>query len=50
MSDILIVIAGGSISGILIALASFIGILIKTLGIDSVIFLINKAVPAKIKK
>lgn len=50
VSDILIVIIGGSISGILIALASFIGLLIKTLGIDFVIFLINKAVPNKIKK
>ena len=42
ITDLLIVIVGGILSGCTIAIASFIGLLIKTLGIDLVIKLINK--------
>lgn len=41
ITDVLIVVAGGILSGYKIAIASFIGLLIKTLGIDLVIRLIN---------
>lgn len=41
VTDILIVIVGGILSGMEIAIASFIGLLIKTLGIDVVIRIIN---------
>ncbi len=41
-TDILIVIVGGVVSGWRIAIGSFIGLLIKTLGIDFVIHLIQK--------
>jgi uncharacterized membrane-anchored protein YitT (DUF2179 family) len=43
VTDILIVIVGGILSGLEIAIASFLGLLIKTLGIDLVIRLINLA-------
>ena len=42
VTDLLIVIVGGILSGWVIALSSFLGLLIKTLGIDLVIFLIVK--------
>ena len=42
ISDILIVVVGGLLSGWSIAIASFIGLLIKTLGIDVVIGMIEK--------
>jgi uncharacterized membrane-anchored protein YitT (DUF2179 family) len=42
LTDVLIVIIGGIMSGWTIALASFIGLLIKTLGIDVVIKIIKK--------
>ena len=42
ITDFLIVIAGGILSGYIIAISSFIGLLIKTLGIDLVIDLIKK--------
>lgn len=42
ITDVLIVITGGLISGFTILLSSFIGLLIKTLGIDFVIALIKK--------
>ena len=42
ITDLLIVVIGGIISGYEIAIASFIGLLIKTLGIDLVIKLIIK--------
>ena len=42
ITDVLIVIVGGILSGWKIALPSFIGLLIKTLGIDFVIFIIKK--------
>ena len=42
VSDVLIVIVGGLLSGWIIALGSFAGLLIKTLGIDFVIKIIQK--------
>lgn len=42
ISDVLIVIFGGMLSGITIFLSSFLGLLIKTLGIDFVIAIIKK--------
>ena len=42
VTDILIVIVGGLFSDIHILISSFIGLLIKTLGIDTVIYLIEK--------
>ena len=42
ITDCLIVIVGGIVSGWVIALSSVIGLLIKTLGIDAVIALIKK--------
>lgn len=44
ITDVLIVIVGGIISGIWIAIASVIGFLVKVLGIDLVIFVIRKLV------
>ena len=41
VTDVLIVIVGGILSGLEIAIASFIGLLIKTLGIDLIIKVIN---------
>lgn len=42
VTDVLIVIVGGILSGLPIAVCSFIGLLIKTLGIDLIISLIKK--------
>ena len=42
VTDILIVIVGGLLSGYVILISSFIGLLVKTFGIDYVIALINK--------
>lgn len=42
ITDILIVVIGGALSGITILFCSILGLLIKTLGIDFVIFLINR--------
>ena len=42
ITDVLIVIVGGILSGMAILISSFIGLLIKTLGIDFVISLIKK--------
>lgn len=42
VTDILIVIVGGVLSGITIAISSFIGLVTKTFGIDGVITLIKK--------
>lgn len=42
MTDILIVVIGGILSGWTVAISSFVGLLVKTLGIDLVIFLIRK--------
>ncbi len=44
ITDVLIVVVGGILSGWTIAISSFIGLLIKTLGIDAVIFCIKKAI------
>ena len=41
-TDVLIVIVGGVLSGFSLLLASFFGLLIKTLGIDAVIFAIKR--------
>ena len=42
ITDVLIVIVGGILSGTTILISSFIGLLIKTLGIDFVISIIKK--------
>ena len=42
LTDFLIVIAGGILSGYIVAISSFLGLLIKTLGIDVVIDTIKK--------
>lgn len=42
ITDVLIVIVGGIVSGITVFLSSFLGLLIKTLGIDFVIGIIKK--------
>ena len=42
ITDILIVIAGGLLSNFVILIASFIGLLVKTLGVDFVIAIIKK--------
>ena len=42
LTDILIVIVGGALSGIAVLLSSFLGLLVKTLGIDLVIRIIKK--------
>lgn len=44
ITDILIVIVGGIVSGVWIAIASVIGFLVKVLGIDAVIYVIRKLV------
>ena len=41
-TDVLIVVVGGILSGWVIGLCSFVGLLIKTLGIDFVISVIRK--------
>ena len=50
VTDVLIVVVGGILSGWNIALSSFLGLLIKTLGIDFVIFLIVKFFKKEIKQ
>lgn len=42
VTDILIVLLGGVLSGITVLIGSFLGLLVKTLGIDLVIFVIKK--------
>ena len=42
ITDILIVIVGGLLSNLVILISSFIGLLVKTLGVDFVISQINK--------
>ena len=49
VTDFIIVVVGGILSGWVIAVSSFIGFLVKTLGIDAVIHLIKKSVK-RIKK
>ena len=44
ITDVLIVLVGGFLSGITLLISSTIGLLIKTLGIDIVIFLIKKRI------
>ena len=43
ITDFLIVIVGGLLSGYIILASSFVGLLIKTFGIDFVIEIINKS-------
>ena len=47
ITDVLIVIVGGILSGWQLLLSSFLGLLIKTLGIDLIIGLIRKALGQK---
>jgi len=42
VTDFLIVIVGGALSGLSVAISSFVGLLVKTFGIDGVIALIRK--------
>ena len=42
VTDVLIVVIGGILSGWTVAISSFAGLLVKTLGIDAVIYLIKK--------
>lgn len=42
VTDVLIVLVGGALSGLTIAISSFIGLLVKTFGIDGVIALFKK--------
>ena len=44
VTDVLIVIVGGALSGITLLVASFVGLLIKTLGIDAIIAVIKKKI------
>lgn len=44
VTDVLIVIVGGALSGIALLVASFVGLLIKTLGIDAIIAVIKKSI------
>lgn len=50
ITDVLIVIVGGLLSGFYIFICSFLGLLIKTFGIDLVILLIKKRIVVFIKK
>ncbi len=50
IADILIVIVGGFLSGVYIFMCSFLGLLIKTLGIDFTILLIKKRIIVFLKK
>ncbi len=50
ITDVLIVIVGGLLSGAYIFISSFLGLLIKTLGIDLVILIIKKRIVIFIKK
>lgn len=47
ITDVLIVIVGGILSGWTVAISSFIGLLVKTLGIDAVILLLKKIKEAR---
>ena len=47
ITDVLIVVAGGILSGVVVFLSSFLGLLIKTLGIDLVIGVIKKHLSGK---
>ena len=47
ITDVLIVLVGGVLSGLTIFLSSFLGLLIKTLGIDLVISIISKGLKKK---
>jgi uncharacterized membrane-anchored protein YitT (DUF2179 family) len=47
ITDVLIVLVGGVLSGLTIFLSSFLGLLIKTLGIDLVISIISKGFKKK---
>ena len=47
ITDVLIVLVGGVLSGLTIFLSSFLGLLIKTLGIDLVISIISKRLKQK---
>ena len=47
ITDVLIVLVGGVLSGLTIFLSSFLGLLIKTLGIDLVISIISKRLKKK---
>ena len=47
MTDVLIVLVGGALSGITVLISSSVGLLIKALGIDLVIFLIKKRIKKK---
>ena len=44
ITDVLIVLVGGFLSGVTVLISSTIGLLIKTLGIDLVIYLIRKRI------
>ncbi|MBE6641372.1 MAG: YitT family protein [Ruminococcaceae bacterium] len=50
VTDVLIVIVGGALSGITFLLCSFVGLLIKTLGIDAIIAVIKKSINGDVKK
>ena len=50
ITDVLIVIVGGIVSGVWIAIASVIGFLVKVLGIDAVIYVIRRLVLKAHKK
>lgn len=43
VTDVLIVVVGGALSGLTVAISSFIGLIVKTFGIDGVIALIKRA-------
>lgn len=43
VTDVLIVLVGGALSGLTVAISSFIGLIVKTFGIDGVIALIKRA-------
>lgn len=47
ITDVLIVLVGGVLSGLPLLIASFLGLLVKTLGIDLVIGMIRKNMPKK---
>ena len=47
ITDVLIVLVGGVLSGLTVFLSSFLGLLIKTLGIDLVISIISKGLKKK---
>lgn len=50
LTDILIVIVGSALGGITILISSFLGLLVKTLGIDLVIWIIKKIKSARKEK